>query len=68
MHVETDVEDQLDNLTGPWIYKNMRNTWIHYVVKEDGKERTEKMLLQSLMKRGFSYKEKKPQTVVTPAK
>ena len=59
--VETDVESSVNDLVGPWVYKNKKKTWVHYCIDNDI-ENTNKIRLDNILKRGFPEQYRKTST------
>ena len=66
--VQSDVEPLTTTSCGPWIYKNKKNTWVHYTVKTNDVEVNNKILLQNLFTRGFPKQADSSKTSRTPVK
>ena len=51
--IETDVENTINNFSGPWSYKYSKKTWIHYHVIGSSGNEPDKIRLDNLRSRGF---------------
>ena len=52
-YVMSDVDCNTKSTTGPWIYKALKSTTVHYSYSFNGNEVQDYILLQNLFKRGF---------------
>ena len=68
LNVETDVEPYTTTSTGPWVYRNKKNTWVHYSTTTDGIEEQCIILLQNLFTRGFPKQGEASKAKKTPVK
>ena len=44
-YVQSDIESSTTTSSGPWAYKNKKNTWVHYTVTINDVEVNNKLLL-----------------------
>ena len=53
LDVKPNDETSTTTSTGPWVYRNKKNTWVHYSTTTNDIEEQCKILLQNLFTRGF---------------